>query len=149
MAADNDLIRGRKMILDALRMNNWESVLSYAKNHALPIKKVEGRWLARKSSLMEWHDRITGAKESESVQQCAYAHISTRSKEAHARKRGPQMSAFLAVYGEVFCCVAEACRQSGMKYRTFYAHRKNYPRFDSACRSIEEEVRGTQEVNYE
>ena len=136
MSTEN-LIRGRKCIMDVLKMNNWECVLVWKNKHGLPIEKIEGRWLANKARLLEWHDRKTGANDVKSVQNCAHAQISTQAKAAHARKRGPKMSAFLAVYVEVNCCVSEACRRSGLKRRTFYDYRKNYPRFDSACRSIE------------
>ena len=122
--------------MNTLHMNNWDSVLSYVKNHGLPIKKVQGRWLANRARLLEWHDSITAADTTKSVQNCAHAQISTLAKEAHARKRSYKMNVFLTNFASS-CNAAKACRVAGMGRSTVYLWRKVYPRFDMACQCVE------------
>ncbi len=122
--------------MNTLHMNNWDSVLSYVKNHGLPIKKVQGRWLANRARLLEWYDSITAADTTKSVQNCAHAQISTLAKEAHARKRSHRMNVFLANFVST-CSTAKACRVAGIGRTTVYLWRKVYPRFNIACQCVE------------
>ena len=51
--SDSDILVGQKEIMNFLKLNKWPSVLRLKKK-GLPIKKIESRWMSRKSMILDW-----------------------------------------------------------------------------------------------
>jgi hypothetical protein len=54
---DDDLLVGRKEILDFLRLSDWEAVIGRIKE-GLPVEKVCGRLEMSKRKYRAWRDEI-------------------------------------------------------------------------------------------
>lgn len=56
-----ELIIGKKSIMAALALENWRSVISLVQKDHLPVAKIGGRWLTRRTLITRWIDaRLTG-----------------------------------------------------------------------------------------
>jgi len=58
---DDDLLVGRKEILDFLRLSNWEAVIGRVRE-GLPVEKVCGRIEMSKRKYCAWRDGIRVGK---------------------------------------------------------------------------------------
>jgi hypothetical protein len=58
---DDDLLVGRKEVLDFLRLSNWGSVVGRIRE-GLPVEKVNGRIEMSKRKYRAWRDSIPPGK---------------------------------------------------------------------------------------
>lgn len=56
---ERELVIGRKNLMSALQICNWDSVERLIKRENLPAAKVGGRWLARREALIAWINQRT------------------------------------------------------------------------------------------
>lgn len=52
-----DLLAGKKEILDYLRRADWSVVEALIRDRGLPVRKIGGRWEALKSKLDDWYGK--------------------------------------------------------------------------------------------
>lgn len=136
MPPSSDLLSGRKAIMEHLQICNWEAVEKLVRKQGCPIAKLGGRWVSRRATLNAWVDKETGGDSmGEKPPSCT---LSERSKAIWSRWRQDRMSVFLTHYEQCGCLVQRACKKAGINRQTFYNWRKEYPRFESACKSIED-----------
>lgn len=133
----NDLIVGRKSIMSMLKITNWASVVKLIKRSGCPVGKLEGRWVARHSVLLEWIDAGTGAIGSRSVLiRSTLSKVEHLPADPHQGMRGRKMPLFLEKYSQGKS-IRSVCRDTEISLQTYYNWRKNYERFDMACKEIE------------
>lgn len=133
----NDLIVGRKSIMSMLKITNWASVVKLIKRSGCPVGKLEGRWVARHSVLLEWIDAGTGAVGSRSVLiRSTLSKVEHLPSDPHQGMRGRKMPLFLEKYSQGKS-IRSVCREIGIGLQTYYNWRKNYERFDTACKDVE------------
>lgn len=137
MASDNDLIVGRKQIMVLLRYENWTSVEKLINRQGCPVKKVEGRWLAMKSELLDWLGLKMKPKECQ--KQSNLTVFDTLGGDRQMFTRGRKMPLFIEHYKEGHS-ISKACSLSNITTQTYYNWRKRYERFDQACKGIEQEM---------
>ncbi|GEM_PF-4509947 len=135
--SDNDLIVGRKQIMVLLRYENWTSVEKLINRQGCPVKKVEGRWLAMKSELLDWLGLKMTPKKCLSLS--ISAKIGSIEQDKHRHRRGQKMPQFIEYYREGHS-VSKACFLTDINRQTYYNWRKRYERFDQACKGIEQEM---------
>lgn len=59
---DDDLVFGRKGVLDFLCLSDWEAVVIRIKNEGLPVEKIGGRIEMSKRKYCAWRDNIKPGK---------------------------------------------------------------------------------------
>lgn len=137
MEKKDDLIVGRKQIMVFLKYENWNSVEKLISREGCPISRVGGRWLAMRSSLMEWFDAKLSQKKCLSLS--IFTNIDNLTRDKHSKNRSRKMPELLICY-KATLSVSKACQTVGVTRASFYNWRRKYERFDNACRQIEEEI---------
>lgn len=66
---ERELVIGRKNLMSALQISNWDSVERLIKRENLPAAKVGGRWLARREALIAWINQRTKVGPLEEIAQ--------------------------------------------------------------------------------
>lgn len=58
-----ELLVGKKAIMDALDLALWASVIKLKRTERLPVAKIGGRWMSRRTLILRWIDRKLTAGE--------------------------------------------------------------------------------------